>query len=65
MTLNALKCTVHLKQIIFANVAEVKESARPASTKAPTEGGQTPAEVQGNNDTALKAAGSAIGGVFS
>ncbi len=65
MTLNALKCTVHLRQIIFANVAEVKESARAASTKAPTEGGQAPVDVKSNNDTALKAAGSAIGGIFS
>ena len=64
MTLNALKCTVHLKQIIFANVAEVKESARPASTKQATEGGQTPAEVK-SNDTAANALKKAGGGLFS
>lgn len=55
MTLNALKCTVHLKQIIFANVAEVKESARPAQTKQSSEGGQTPANVQSPGSTMLGA----------
>ena len=63
MTLNALKCTVHLKQIIFANVAEVKESARPSCTKQPTEGGQTPAQVQGNN-TAIVEIKQGIGGAL-
>jgi hypothetical protein len=64
MTLNALKCTVHLKQIIFANVAEVKKSARPSCTKQATEGGQTPANVQGNNDTLAKAGERVIGRVL-
>ena len=61
MTLNALKCTVHLKQIIFANVAEVKESTRPACTKQSSEGGATPAQVQPPNKTAERAARDALG----
>ena len=52
-TLNALKCTVRLKQIIFANVAEVTTSKRPAASTGPTSGGQ-PA-VQTLDKTALKA----------
>ncbi len=60
MTLNALKCTVHLKQIIFANVAETVESKRPAATSGPTSGGQTPAKAL-DNRTPLKATGDALG----
>lgn len=50
MTLNALKCTVHLKQIIFSNVAETKVSQRPC-TNSSTAGGQVPAQPQGSNKT--------------
>ena len=61
MTLNALKCSVHLKQIIFANVAEVKESSRPAVTNQASEGGNTPAQVQPPNKTSAAAIGGALG----
>jgi hypothetical protein len=57
-TLNALKCTVHLKQIIFANVAEIAVSQRK-STAAPTSGGQQ--SVQTVNKTLAKAAADAAG----
>jgi carbamoylphosphate synthase large subunit len=58
MTLNALKCTVHLKQIIFANVAEIAVSQRK-STAAPTSGGQQ--SVQTVNKTLAKATADAAG----
>ena len=61
MTLNALKCTVHLKQIIFANVAEVAVSQRK-STAAPTSGGKQPVQTMGSNKTALKAGAGLLGG---
>lgn len=51
-TLNVLKCTVRLREIIFAYVAETQVSARAAATKQ-TNGGQTPAEVSGVNKTLL------------
>lgn len=54
MTLNALKCSIHLKQVLFANAAEVKTAARPAATKQTTASGQQPVAVQ-NNKTAVKA----------
>lgn len=63
-TLNALKCTVHLKQILFANVAEVKTSARASCTNTPTTGGQQPVQTQ-SNDTALHAAANAGRGLLS
>jgi hypothetical protein len=61
MTLNALKCTVHLKQIIFANVAETVESKRPAATAGPTSGGQQPTKGLETNKTALKKIGEVLG----
>lgn len=56
-TLHALKCTVRLREIIFANVAETQVSARPSSTAGESAGGATPVDVpdSGNNDTALSA----------
>lgn len=42
-TLHALRCTVKLKEVIVANVAETKVSARPAATPT-TQGGQTQAQ---------------------
>lgn len=62
-TLNALKCSVHLKQILFANVAEVKTAARPAVTKEATQGAQQPVQNL-NNDTALKALGKGVSGAM-
>jgi hypothetical protein len=61
MTLNALKCTVHLKQIIFANVAETVESKRPASTTGPTSGGAANGQALETNKTALKKTGELLG----
>lgn len=42
-TLHALRCTVRLREVIVASVAETKVSARPAATP-PTQGGQTQAK---------------------
>ena len=54
-TLHALKCTVRLREIIFANVAETQVSARPSSTAGESAGGATPVDVpeSGTNETAL------------
>lgn len=54
-TFHALKCTVRLRQIIFANVAETQVSARAANTSKETSGGQVAAKTDGANDTSLKA----------
>lgn len=45
-TLNALKCSVRLREIIFANVAEVKTSARAAATTGDSSSGNIPAETK-------------------
>ena len=50
-TLHALKCTVRLREIIFANVAETQVSARESSTAGETAGGATPVEVPENGPT--------------
>lgn len=59
-TFNALRCTVRLREIIFANVAEVAVSARAAATTN-TSSGQTIANVQEVNKTGAKAIGDAMG----
>lgn len=61
-TLNALKCTVRLRQIIFANVAETSVSARPAASAGDTSGGTVPADTQGPDSTLLGAAKQRMGG---
>jgi hypothetical protein len=63
ITLNALKCTVHLKQIIMANVAEMKVSKR-LTTAAATSGGQQPVQPVGSNKTAAKAAADTVGNIL-
>lgn len=50
-TLNALKTTVRMREIVFADVAEVKTAARPVLAK-PVNGGQTAAKT--NDNTTLK-----------
>ena len=52
-TLNALKVTVRLKEIVFAKTAETVVSARPATTEQ-TNGGQVPVDTGGVKDTVLK-----------
>ncbi len=52
-TLNALKCTVRMREIIVAYVAETKVSTRAAAAKQ-TNGGQSPAQTDGVNKTAIK-----------
>lgn len=59
-TLNALKATVRLREIIVANVAETKVSARAAAAKQ-TKSGQTPAKVKDPNDTAANAIKEGLG----
>lgn len=53
-TLNALKCTVHLQEIIFANVSEIAVSARPASTTGASSGGAVPVDTEEPTKTALQ-----------
>lgn len=43
-TLSVFKCTVRLREVIFAYVAETKVSARAAATQS-SSGGQSPAQV--------------------
>lgn len=55
-TLHALKCTVRLREIIFAGVAETKVSARAAATADASKSGQTPvATGDGPNKTGARA----------
>lgn len=61
-TLNAFRCTVRLREIIFAEVAETQTSARAAAAKKASAGGQTPATVgDGPNKTAAKAGADKLG----
>lgn len=62
-TLNALKATVRLREIIVADVAETQTSARVAAY-VKTNGGQTPADVGSVNKTLPKAITDAAGRVF-
>ena len=65
-TLNALKCTVRLKEIIFANVAETTVSARAASTAAESSSGQVPVKTGDDvNKTAAEVVVEEMAGVFS
>lgn len=59
-TLSALKTTIRLKEIIVANVAETKVSARAAVAKQ-SNGGQVPAKSAPVNNTAVNALKKAIG----
>lgn len=60
-TLHALKCTVRMREIIFATVAESKVSLR-ASTANESASGQTPVDTDANaNKTAMKAGADALG----
>lgn len=59
-TLNALRCTVRLREIIFAEVAETQTSARAAAT-TDASNGQAPAQVQGVDKTAIRAAADKAG----
>lgn len=63
MTLNAMKCSVRLREVIIADVAEVQVSARAAATTQQTSGGQTPVETgAGVNKTMAKAGLDAVKG---
>lgn len=61
-TLHALKCTVRLREIIFAGVAETKVSARAAATAAPSKSGTQPVTTgEGPNRTGARAIRDSIG----
>jgi len=60
-TLNCLKCTVHLQQVLFANAAEVKTAVRTACTRQTSQGGQQPVQTKDANKTAAKAIYDATG----
>lgn len=53
-TSNALRCSIRLRQIIFADVAEVETSVRAATTQE-TSGGGVAVTAQVPEETALKA----------
>lgn len=59
-TLNAFKCTVRLREIVFAYAAETKTSARAAAAVSKS-GGQAPAQTGKLDKSALKGAGDAAG----
>lgn len=57
-TLHALSCTVRLKEIIFANVAETEISTRASASASDTTSGQTPVQTgDDTNKTAARALG--------
>jgi len=62
-TLHALKATVRLREIIVANVAETKVSARVTNHNQ-TSGGQVPAPAKPIDDTLSKVILDALGKVF-
>ncbi|WP_371378935.1 phage baseplate protein [Sporomusa aerivorans] len=62
-TLNALKTTVRLREIIVANVAETQTSARVAAYEQ-TNGGQVTAQTTDINKTAAAAGTEALGRWF-
>jgi len=62
-TLNALKATVRLREIIVAYVAETQSSARVAAYRQ-TNGGQVPAQTTDINKTTLAAGEEAAGRWF-
>lgn len=59
-TLNCLKCTVRLTEIVFAEAAETQTSARAAAT-ADSSSGQATAKTGEVDKTSLKAAGDKLG----
>lgn len=63
-TLHALSCTVRLREIIFATVAETTTSARAAASASETSSGQVPVQTgDGVDKTAAKAAANTLQGV--
>jgi len=54
-TYHALKCTLHLKEIIMAGVAETQTSARAATTTAASTGGTSQATSAASNANAMAA----------
>lgn len=63
-TLHALSCTVRLREIIFATVAETTTSARAAASAAETSSGQVPVQTGDDvNKTAARAAADTLQGV--
>lgn len=55
-TMNALKCTVRLREVIFADVSEVATSARAAATAPESSSGNEPVDTGENaNKTAMRA----------
>lgn len=62
-TLNALKCTVRLKELMIANVSEVMTSARAQTTSKYHQGGEKTPSVQ-NNKSGGKAAWDTLKSMF-
>ena len=65
-TLHGLRCTVRLREIIFASVAETTVSARATASVEESSGGQVPVQTGDDvNKTAARAIGDMVGKVLS
>ena len=65
-TLHALRCTVRLREIIFASVAETAVSTRASASAAESSSGQVPVQTgDGVNKTAARAILDAGGSILS
>lgn len=61
-TLNALRCTVRLREVFMAKAAETQMSARKAATEKSSNSGQQPVQTGDSNKTLAKAGADAITG---
>ena len=61
-TLNALRCTVRLREVFMAKAAETQVSARKAATEKSSNSGQQPVQTSESNKTTMKAGADAITG---
>ena len=65
-TLHALRCTVRLREIIFASVAETAVSARASASVEESSGGQVPVQTGDDvNKTAARVIKDAGGSIFT
>ena len=65
-TLHALRCTVRMREIIFATVAETAVSARESASAGESASGQTPVQTGDDvNKTAARVIKDAGGSIFT
>ena len=61
-TLHALRCTIRMREIIFAEVAETQTSTRKSATAEASASGQVPGDTSdGMQKTGAKAIKDAVG----